>query len=107
MQPLLAVFRVNPLTAAAISAFPAVALLAMLKLATDAKTRGEFSFLAAAAVFLAAAVTTVAAIRGYSYAMWLGMPLVAAMAQRLFDEMKLERFLPRIAAALMFTPMAA
>ena len=106
LQPLIAVFRVNPLTAAAIAAFPALAMLALLKLMTEAKLRRDFGFLAASFVFLAAVATTVAAIRGYSYAMWLGMPLVAGLALRFFAAMHIERFVPRLAAGLMFTPLA-
>lgn len=106
LQPLLAVFRVNPLTAAAIAAFPLAALLSALWLAKEPKLRRDFGFLAATAVFLAAAVTMVAAIRGSSYAMWLGMPLVAAMALRLFAAFGLERLVPRFAAAALLTPLA-
>ncbi len=50
-----------------------MALLAALVLA--AKFRRDFGFLAAAAMFVVAAAATVMAIRGYSYAIWLGMPL--------------------------------
>jgi hypothetical protein len=106
LQPLLAVFRVNPLTAAAIAAFPVAALLSMLRLAQESKLRRDFAYLATAAVFLAAAVTMVAAIRGFSYAIWLGMPLVAAVALRLFATFGLERLVPRFAAAALLTPLA-
>jgi hypothetical protein len=105
-QPLLSLFRASPLTAAAIAAFPAMALLAAMTLANDVKLRRDYGFLAAAAVFLAAVVTTVLAVRGYSYAIWLGMPLVGAMALRLFAALKLVRLVPRLATALMLTPMA-
>jgi len=106
MQPLLSVFRVNPLTAAAIAAFPAVAVVAMLVLFNDRAQRRDFGFLAAAAVFLMAAATMVMAIRGFSYAMWLGMPLVAASALRLFAALRLKGVLPRLGTALLLTPMA-
>jgi hypothetical protein len=106
LQPLIAVFKINPLTAAAIVAFPAMALLAMLKLVTERKLRHDFGFLTASLVFLAAAAVTAAAIRGYSYAMWLGMPLVACLAQRLFVAWQIERFIPRLATGLLFTPLA-
>ena len=76
----IAVFKTNPLTAAAIAAFPALALVAMLNLMSERSLRHDFGLLTASFVFLAAAATTVAAIRGYSYAIWLGMPLVAGMA---------------------------
>jgi hypothetical protein len=106
MQPLMAVFRVNPLTASAIAAFPAAALLAALALIGDPERRRDYGFLAPAGVFLAAAVTTFAAIRGFSYAMWLGMPLVAAAALRLFAALKLKNKLARLMVALLLTPLA-
>jgi hypothetical protein len=105
-QPLIAVFRVNPLTAAAIAGFPALALIAVLKLLTEDQLRRDFGFLTAALVFLAAAAAMVAAIRGYSYAIWFGMPLVAALALRFFAALQIERFVPRLATGLMFRPLA-
>jgi hypothetical protein len=106
LQPLVAVFRLNPLTAAGIVAFPAVALLAAQLLAGDRVLRRDFGFLAAALVFCLAAVTMLAAIRAYSYAIWLGMPLVAALAPRLFTLLRLKTAIARFAAALLLTPMA-
>ena len=106
LQPLTAVFRVNPLTAAAIAGFPALALISVFKLLTEDELRRDFGFLTAALVFLAAAAAMVAAIRGYSYAIWFGMPLVAALALRFFQALQIERFVPRLAAGLMFTPLA-
>lgn len=106
LQPLPAVFKVNPLTAAAIAAFPAVALLAMLKLMAERKLRHDFGFLTASFAFLAAVAVMAAAIRGYSYAMWLGMPLVSALALQLFAALQIERFVPRLATGLLFTPLA-
>ena len=106
LQPLLSVFRVNPLTAAGIVAFPAVALIATLALTTRSILRRDACLLIAVAVFLMAAGIMVAAIRGYSYAMWLGMPLVATAAVRLFAALRIRALPARFAAALMFTPMA-
>ena len=106
LQPLLTVFQVNPLTAAGIAAFPAAAVLAGLALATQVTARRDFGFLTAAAVFLMAALTTLVAIRSYSYAMWLGMPLVAAAALQLFAALKLRTLPARLVAGLMLTPMA-
>lgn len=105
LQPLLRVFRVNPLTAAAIAAFPAAALLAAVMLAGERDVRRDFGFLTAAVVFVAGAATTVAAIRGYSYAIWLGMPLVAAAALRLFALLHLKTLFARTLAGLMLTPL--
>ena len=36
-------------------------------------------------------MTTLAAIKAYSYATWLGMPLVAAFALHLFAALRLQR----------------
>jgi hypothetical protein len=105
LQPLLAVWRKNPLTASAIAAFPAVALLAAAILLRERELRRDFGFLAAVLVFVAAAAMTVVAIRAYSYAMWLGMPLVAVLALRLFAALRLKRLVPRLAASLALTPM--
>jgi hypothetical protein len=106
MRPLLPLFRVNPLTVAAIAAFPAAALLATGALLAQADLRREFGLWAAAAAFITAAFTTVAAIRGFSYAIWLGMPLVAALAPRLFALLRLRVLSARVVASLMLTPMA-
>jgi hypothetical protein len=106
LQPLFSVFRVNPLTAAAIAAFPAAALLATGTLLRQSDLRRDFGLLAAAATFVMAALTMVVAIRGYSYAIWLGMPLVAALAPRLFELLRLRALPARLMAGLMLTPMA-
>jgi hypothetical protein len=105
LQPLFRLFTTNPLTASAIAAFPAVAIMSSLALGFDAAMRRNFGFLTNVAVFLMAAATTVAAIRGYSYAMWLGMPIVAALALRLFAWLNLRTFLARLIAGLMMTPL--
>jgi hypothetical protein len=106
LQPLLVVWRKNPLTASAIAAFPAVALLAVLILLRERELRRDFGFLTAAFVFAAAAAMTVFVIRGYSYAMWLGMPLVAMLALRVFAALRLKSLMTRVAAGLALTPLA-
>jgi hypothetical protein len=105
LQPLLDVFRVNPLTAAGIAAFPAVAAIATLALISDPVLRRDFGFLTAATVFLFAAATMIVAIRAYSYAIWLGMPMVAAAAPRVFAALKLQSVPARLGAALLLTPL--
>jgi hypothetical protein len=106
MQPLFSVLQKNPLTGAAIAAFPAVAVLATMAMLQDRAARRDMGFLAAAFVFLIAVAVTLGAIRGFSYAMWLGMPLVAAAALRLFAALKLETLWARALVALLLTPMA-
>lgn len=106
MQPLLAVLRANPLTAAAIAAFPVAALCAVAVLLRDRDVRSGLGFQVASLAFICAAAATVAAIRGYFYAVWLGMPLVAALVVlRLFRIWRIERLVPRTGVALLFTPM--
>ncbi len=106
MQPLLAVFRINPLTGAAIAAFPAVAVLATVVMLGQRDVRRDSGFLAAAAVFALAVLVMLGAIRAYSYAIWFGMPIVAAMALRLFAALRLKSLVARLATALMLTPLA-
>ena len=106
MQPLLSVFRKNPLTASAIAAFPVAALVAVAILLRQESLRRDFGFLTAVLVFFAAAATTAVAIRGFSYAIWLGMPVVAMLALRLIVAFQIKRLVPRLAIALVLTPMA-
>jgi hypothetical protein len=106
MQPMLRLWRKNPLTAVAIAAFPLAALLATAILAREGALRRDFGYVAAAIVFVVATAATVVAIRAGSYAIWLGMPLVAALALRLFALLRLKTVAGRIAAALALTPMA-
>jgi len=106
MQPLLSVFQKNPLTGAAIAAFPALALVATLQMLQHRAARRDMGSLAAAAVFAVAVMVTLGAIRGYSYAIWLGMPMVAAMALRMFAALQLKTFAARLTAGLALTPLA-
>ena len=55
---------------------------------------------------MSAFVTTLAAIKAYSYATWLGMPLVAAFALHLFAALKLQSLVPRFAVGVLLTPAA-
>jgi hypothetical protein len=68
--------------------------------------RHDMGFLAAATVFLMAVAVTIGAIRGYSYAIWLGMPIVAAMALRMFAALGVKTLAARAFVALLLTPMA-
>jgi hypothetical protein len=74
-------------------------------LAARSELRRDFGFLTASAAFLAAAAMMLAAIKGYAYAMWLAMPLVAVMALHLFALLRLTSLVPRFAAAMLLTPM--
>ena len=66
--------------------------------------RRDSAFLVACAALLAGVLTTLAAIKGYSYATWAGMPLVAVFGLRLFALLRLTSLLPRVAVGLLLTP---
>lgn len=102
MQPLLSLMAESPLTGIAIAAFPFAALIAVIVLARN--MRAGFGFLVAAAAFLASVVTTLAAVKGASYATWLAMPLVAAFALHVFAALRLHSLLPRAAVGVLLTP---
>ena len=104
MQPLIPLMAKSPLTAIAIATFPAAALIAALVLLRSSELRRDFGFLAATVAFVAAAVTTLAAIKAYSYATWLGMPLVAALALQLCALLRLHTLMPRFIVGLLLTP---
>ena len=106
MQPLLAVLQKNPLTGAAIAAFPAVAVLATLVMRAAAGDAPRPRLPGGGPVFLIAVAVTLGAIRAYSYAIWFGMPLVAAMALRLFAALRLQSIVARVAATMALTPLA-
>jgi len=104
MQPLLRELAKSPLAAVAIATFPAVAVLAAILLLRDPLVRRDPAFLLACAALLAGVLTTLAAIKGYSYATWAGMPLVAVFGLRLFALLRLTSLLPRVAVGLLLTP---
>jgi hypothetical protein len=104
MQPLVPLMAKSPITAIAAAAFPAIALLATLVLLRDRALRCDFGFLGASAAFVAAAITTLAAVKAYFYAAWLGIPLVAAFALHLFALLRLRALVPRFLVGLMLTP---
>ncbi len=106
MQPLIPLMAKNPVMAIAIATFPVASLVAALVLSRSAELRRDFGYWAATAALVAAFVTTLAAIKAYSYATWLGMPLVAAFALHLFALLRLHSLVPRFAVGLLLTPAA-
>jgi hypothetical protein len=104
MQPLTRIARNAPDVAAVLVTFPAVALIAALVLAGVPAMRRDFAFLVTAAALLVACVLTVSVAKMSMYAMWLGMPLVAALALRLFALLRLKNLVARAFAALLLTP---
>ena len=104
MQPLTTIMRNSPDVVAALATFPAAAALAALLLAREPAMRRDFAFLLAAAELLAAFALMVGAAKMSMYAIWLGMPLVAAFALRLFAWLRLSHLAARAFAALLLTP---
>jgi len=106
MQPLMRLFRTSPMIAAAVTAFPAVALVAVLALARDRELRRDFAFLLAATTLVLGAATTVVAFKAFSYAIWFAMPLVALALVRLLAAMQMTSVAARVIAGLVLTPTA-
>jgi hypothetical protein len=104
MQPLIPLILKTPVTGAAVASFPLVAVAAAFLLLRDGLARRDFGTVTAAGALVVAFLTTLAAVKAYSYAAWLGMPLVAAFALRLFVALRLHSVVPRFAASLLLTP---
>jgi hypothetical protein len=104
IQSLAAIARAYPAAGAAIAAYPAAALLAVTVLVLDVKTRRDSAFVAAALGFAVAVAMTIIAIRASSYAMWLGMPLVAAAVLRVFGWCGLNALPARALATVAVAP---
>jgi hypothetical protein len=105
-QPLSRILRESSVTAFAMASFPAVAMLALLLVGGDWIRRRDFGSLVAGAIFILAVVTMLAVVRAYSYAIWLGLPFVAAASAYLFAKLKIRSLLPRFALLLLVTPTA-
>lgn len=104
MEPLLSFVRTAPVLGAWIVAFPFAALLALAVLMRAPDCQRDVAFLLVGSVFALAVVTTLAAVKAYSYAMWFGMPLVAALVARSCETPLLRTGVARMAAALLLTP---
>jgi hypothetical protein len=105
-QSLIDLIRRSAASGFGTAAFPLVALAAALMIAREKNFRREFGRLTAAAAFMMALVYMIVAVRGSSYAIWLGMPFVAAAMWKLFALFKLDNLAVRFAAALVVTPTA-
>jgi hypothetical protein len=105
-QSLIDLIRRSSASGFGTAAFPLVALAAVLMIAREKNFQREFGRLTAAAAFLMALAYMIVAVRGSSYAIWLGMPFVAAAMWKLFALFKLDNLAVRFAAALFVTPTA-
>jgi hypothetical protein len=104
MQPLVSVALKTPVMGAAILAFPAVTLVAALLLTGDREVRRNPGFLLAAVAFLLAMAMTFATAKIFNYAIWMGMPVVAAWSLHLFARFRLHSLAARTFAAILLTP---
>ncbi len=104
MRPLWSVATASPPMCAAVVAFPALAVAALLNLARDPLMRRDLGFVVTAAALLMACVVMVLMVRAYSYAVWLAIPLVAASALRLFAAWRRDTVVGRVLVALLLTP---
>src|SRR5436309_2456639 len=95
MQPLADLMRKMPVVGVATAAFPLLALLALALVTQRAELRRDFGFLAAAASFVLAFVIMVGVTKIYSYALWLGLPLVSAAILHLFQRLALNSLVGR------------
>jgi hypothetical protein len=96
--------RLEPLSAVATASFPLLGLLATALVANT--LRRDFGFLTVVATFLLACAATVAVTKFYSYALWLGVPLVAVAAHQVFDWLKLRSLVTQFVVALLLTPFS-
>jgi hypothetical protein len=103
-QTLIATIRANSVLGLGISAFPAAAAIALIVLAREAQMRRDSGFVIAAAAFIAAGAMMIAAVRALPYALWFGMPLIAAALLRLFERLRLATSCVQLMVALPFTP---
>ncbi len=103
-QSVLATLRANLALGFGVLAYPAAAAVAALVLAREQPLRRDPALALAALAFLVSAAMTMVAVRAVSYAIWFGMPLIAAALLRLFDGLKLATLPARVLTALPFTP---
>jgi hypothetical protein len=104
MQPWLAMTRNSPAMGAGFAAFPLVALACTLWLAREGAIRRNFGLQVAAAMMVVALIMMMMAIKMSAYALWLGMPAVAASVLRLTDRLQISTFAARLFASIMLGP---
>ena len=103
-QPLAMLFRTDPATALGIAAFPAAGVIAMAILLRDRSLRGDLGSLLAMSALAVAVAMMFLEVRALPYAIWFAMPLVAALAPRLFARLQLRSLVPRFLVAVLLTP---
>jgi hypothetical protein len=105
-KPLTELMARAPATALATLAFPLLALMAVLALLRSFIAQRAFGPLAAAGALVVSVAYMIVALRGVSYAIWLGMPLVAAGALLAFRALHVQNLALRFGALILITPTA-
>jgi hypothetical protein len=105
MQSIWKVAPNSPAMAAAVVAFPLVSLAATVLLACEEDLRRDPRFLIVACVLVVACALTATVVKMCMYAMWFGMPLVAAACLRLFARLRIANLALRTVLTLLLTPM--
>jgi len=107
MRPLLDLANSRSDVAAAMMAFPAVAVgAAGALLVQDAALRRDFGFLTAVAALALAVLMAVWSVKMFSYAMWFGMPVMAAGVLRLCGRLAFATPAARAFVAILLAPAA-
>ncbi|MBI4274054.1 MAG: hypothetical protein HY659_05090 [Rhizobiales bacterium] len=104
MQPFIVLAQKFPAAGAAVAAFPVSALVCAAMLARESNLRGDTGFIFTAMALVLAVGMTLAAVRASHYAIWLGIPLVAAGVLRLTAWLKLKTLIARMLATIMLAP---
>ncbi len=104
--PLSRMLQEAPVTAFAMVSFPLIGLLSALMMLGQRDLRKDFGICTAGVAFLLAFGMMLMVNRAFSYAIWLGMPFVAAAALRAFARLRFNSVMPRFVAALLITPTA-
>ena len=104
-EPLMQFIRGYTMMAIWLCAFPIISILAAFILAGDTATRRDSGFLVAASALVLSIGATMVAVKVYSYAMWFGMPMVAAAASRITLASGARTTLARFAVALICAPL--
>jgi hypothetical protein len=104
-QSLFAVMQKSPLSGYAFAAYPMAALIAAAMLARDKAVRRDSGFLFLLAALIVSSVMTLIAIRAASYALWFGIPFVAAAFPRIYERLGLKTLPAKALITLPFTPI--
>jgi hypothetical protein len=107
MRSLATVLRTDTVTGLAYSVGPAAALVGLGAVMTSARVRRDPAWLLAAVLMVVAAAMTIYAIRDATYAMWIGLPVMAAAVGRLAILGRPQQLVRTAATACIASPLVA